>query len=621
MPVAPRRDRRLQTGRPGADHHHRSRFGGDPRQPDTLGLAAGARVLDAAEPAVEAHPADALLVARQAQTGLVGGAGPGLGREVGVGDLPAHHPDEIAVALGERPFDLQRILEATDADHRQVDRLADGRGDEHRVPRRDVHRRLDHEQARRGDADRGVDVVDVAGRVDDLGHADRVVDRGAVLDQLVAAQPHAERQPVPDHLAHGGDDVDEDARPVLERPAVLVGAAVGGGGEEPADDRAVRALQLDAVEAALGAVLGHQCVAGDDLVDLGARHGLRHLAEQRVGDRRRPPHRQARVHRRRLATVVVDLGEDRRAMAVDRVGDGAVAGDHVAVESVDELLVRPVGRMGRVLLGDDQPGAARRPRRVVRGVLLGRLAVAGVVGEVRREHDPVPRHDGAELQRGPEVAEGHTVFDGSARSRFGLMSVIAPGNVAVITGGASGIGLALAERFIAEGMRVVLADIDAPKLRDVEARLTEAGADVATTVCDTAAEAAVNELAEFTIERFGAAHVLCNNAGIAGVGDAWRDPIELWERVIGINLYGVIHGIRAFLPIMEQQGAGHIVNTASMAGLTALPGAAPYNVTKSGVVALSEGLYLEFVATGSPLRVERALPRLRQDRSDGEGAR
>ncbi len=96
------------------------------------------------------------------------------------------------------------------------------------------------------------------------------------------------------------------------------------------------------------------------------------------------------------------------------------------------------------------------------------------------------------------------------------MSVIAPGNVAVITGGASGIGLALAERFIAEGMRVVLADIDAPKLRDVEARLTEAGADVATTVCDTATEAAVNELAEFTIDRFGAAHVLCNNAGIVG---------------------------------------------------------------------------------------------------------
>ena len=188
------------------------------------------------------------------------------------------------------------------------------------------------------------------------------------------------------------------------------------------------------------------------------------------------------------------------------------------------------------------------------------------------------------------------------------MSVIAPGNVAVITGGASGIGLALAERFIAEGMAVVLADIDAPKLRDVEGRLSEAGADVATMICDTTAEAAVNELAEFTLESFGAAHVLCNNAGILGVGDAWRDAMDLWERVIGVNLYGVIHGIRAFLPIMEQQGLGHIVNTASMAGLTALPGAAPYNVTKHGVVALSEGLFPELAASGSPVKVSALCP-------------
>ena len=188
------------------------------------------------------------------------------------------------------------------------------------------------------------------------------------------------------------------------------------------------------------------------------------------------------------------------------------------------------------------------------------------------------------------------------------MSVIAPGNVAVITGGASGIGLALAERFVLEGMSVVLADIDAPKLRNVEARLTEAGADVATTVCNTGSEAAVTDLAAFTLDRFGAAHVLCNNAGILGVGDAWRDPMELWERVIGVNLYGVIHGIRAFLPIMEQQGVGHIVNTASMAGLTALPGAAPYNVTKHGVVALSEGLFIELAASGSPVKVSALCP-------------
>jgi NAD(P)-dependent dehydrogenase (short-subunit alcohol dehydrogenase family) len=187
-------------------------------------------------------------------------------------------------------------------------------------------------------------------------------------------------------------------------------------------------------------------------------------------------------------------------------------------------------------------------------------------------------------------------------------SVIARGNVAVITGGASGIGLGVAERLIAREMRVVLADIDGPGLRDVEARLTEAGADVAGAVTNTADEASVAELAEFVLDRYGAAHLVFNNAGIAGVGDPWRDPIELWDRVVGINLMGVVHGIRSFLPIMEQQGIGHIVNTASMAGLLAVPGIAPYNATKTAVVAISEGLFIEFLATGSPLGVSVLCP-------------
>jgi NAD(P)-dependent dehydrogenase (short-subunit alcohol dehydrogenase family) len=186
--------------------------------------------------------------------------------------------------------------------------------------------------------------------------------------------------------------------------------------------------------------------------------------------------------------------------------------------------------------------------------------------------------------------------------------VIARGNVAVITGGASGIGLAMAERFIAEGMSVLLADIDEPKLRNVEARLSEAGADVATRICNTASENEVAELAEFALERFGAVQLLCNNAGIAGMGDAWTDSMELWDRVIGVNLYGVIHGVRSFLPIMQQQGVGHIVNTASIAGLMAAPGAAPYNVTKHGVVALSEGLFVELALTESPVGVSVLCP-------------
>jgi len=178
---------------------------------------------------------------------------------------------------------------------------------------------------------------------------------------------------------------------------------------------------------------------------------------------------------------------------------------------------------------------------------------------------------------------------------------VAPGNVAVITGGASGIGLAVAEALIAEGMSVVLADIDAPKLRDVEARLTEDGASVATMVCNTTSEAEVNALVEFAVATFGGVHVMFNNAGIAAMGDAWRDPMALWQRIVDVNLYGVIHGIRAVLPVMEQQGVGHIVNTASMAGLTAAPGAAPYFATKHAVVGLSESLFIELDLTGSPI--------------------
>ncbi len=178
---------------------------------------------------------------------------------------------------------------------------------------------------------------------------------------------------------------------------------------------------------------------------------------------------------------------------------------------------------------------------------------------------------------------------------------ISPGNVAVITGGASGIGLAVAEALIAEGMSVVLADIDAPKLRDVEARLSEDGASVATMVCNTTAEPEVNALAEYALEHFGAVHVAFNNAGIGGFGDPWTDSIELWHRVVDVNLFGVVHGIRAFLPIMQQQGVGHIVNTASMAGLGAAPGLAPYFATKHAVVGLTESLFLELEALASPV--------------------
>jgi NAD(P)-dependent dehydrogenase (short-subunit alcohol dehydrogenase family) len=99
-----------------------------------------------------------------------------------------------------------------------------------------------------------------------------------------------------------------------------------------------------------------------------------------------------------------------------------------------------------------------------------------------------------------------------------------------------------------------------------------------------------------------------NNAGIGGVGDAWSDPMDIWHRVVDVNLFGVVHGIRAVLPVMEQQGVGHIVNTASMAGLGAAPGIAPYFATKHAVVGLSESLFLELLATGSPVSASVLCP-------------
>ena len=178
----------------------------------------------------------------------------------------------------------------------------------------------------------------------------------------------------------------------------------------------------------------------------------------------------------------------------------------------------------------------------------------------------------------------------------------------MVTGGASGIGRALARAFGAAGMKVVLADLDEVRMRAVEAELAEGGTEVLPVVCDTSLEPSVEALAQATLERFGAAHVLCNNAGVVGKGDPWTGPMSTWDWVVGVNLYGVIHGIRAFLPIMQTQGEGHIVNTASMAGLVALPGAAPYNVTKHGVVALSEGLFIELKSSGSPVRVSALCP-------------
>jgi NAD(P)-dependent dehydrogenase (short-subunit alcohol dehydrogenase family) len=165
--------------------------------------------------------------------------------------------------------------------------------------------------------------------------------------------------------------------------------------------------------------------------------------------------------------------------------------------------------------------------------------------------------------------------------------------VAVVTGGASGIGRAMAERFGAEGMKVVLADVEEQALRQAEAEFREKGVDVLGVLTDVSKPEELEKLAQQTLNAFGAVHIVCNNAGVAGAwGPTWENTLEDWNWIVGVNLWGVIHGVRTFLPIMLQQGEeGHIVNTASVAGL--MPGRGIYGVTKQAVVALSESLYNE----------------------------
>lgn len=167
------------------------------------------------------------------------------------------------------------------------------------------------------------------------------------------------------------------------------------------------------------------------------------------------------------------------------------------------------------------------------------------------------------------------------------------GRVAVITGAAEGIGRAFAERAAALGMKLVLADINPALLEaTAEALRQSSGVEVVTQVTDVANEQAVHQLADLAFSRFSAVHLLINNAGIASGGNAWETSTQDWQRVLGINLFGVIHGLQAFIPRMIAGGdEGHIVNIASAAGLLSQPGMASYNVTKHGVVTLTEGLY------------------------------
>jgi NAD(P)-dependent dehydrogenase (short-subunit alcohol dehydrogenase family) len=181
--------------------------------------------------------------------------------------------------------------------------------------------------------------------------------------------------------------------------------------------------------------------------------------------------------------------------------------------------------------------------------------------------------------------------------------------VAVVTGGASGIGLALAERFARAGMKLVLADIEAAPLEATARELVAQGARVATRITDVSAADDVEGLRDVALDAFGAVHVVCNNAGVAGgFGPAWTLSEKDWTYTLGPNLWGVIHGVRIFTPLLVAQGEGHIVNTASMAGLVSGANMAAYNVTKQGVVALSETLFEDLRNAGSEVGVSVLCP-------------
>lgn len=181
------------------------------------------------------------------------------------------------------------------------------------------------------------------------------------------------------------------------------------------------------------------------------------------------------------------------------------------------------------------------------------------------------------------------------------------GKVAVVTGAASGIGLAMTEAFLGEGMKVAMADVDQSALDEAAGRLAAAGADVLPVVTDVRDGASVRHLADATYERYGTAHVVCNNAGVSAAAPPWELSEGEWKWVLDVNLWGVIHGTRTFVPRFLEQGEGHIVNTASLAGL--ITGAlSAYSVSKHAVVALSESTYFSLRMSGADIGVSVLCP-------------
>jgi NAD(P)-dependent dehydrogenase (short-subunit alcohol dehydrogenase family) len=182
------------------------------------------------------------------------------------------------------------------------------------------------------------------------------------------------------------------------------------------------------------------------------------------------------------------------------------------------------------------------------------------------------------------------------------------GKIAVITGAASGIGRAVALRAAAEGMKIVLADIEERPLYETARTLSGAGTDVIAVVTDVSDASSVEELRDRALDKFGGVHLVHNNAGVAAGGPLWTVSESDWRWILGVNLWGVINGIRAFVPMLSAQGEGHVVNTASVAGLVSPPLMGPYNAAKHAVVTISETLYCDLRLSGSNVGVSVLCP-------------
>jgi NAD(P)-dependent dehydrogenase (short-subunit alcohol dehydrogenase family) len=182
------------------------------------------------------------------------------------------------------------------------------------------------------------------------------------------------------------------------------------------------------------------------------------------------------------------------------------------------------------------------------------------------------------------------------------------GKVAAVTGAASGLGRAMALAFAKEGMHVALADVDEKHLGPVAEEVRAKGVRALSFRVDVSRAEEVDTFSENVVLNFGAVHVVCNNAGVSPLGAAWENSIDDWRWILGVNLWGVIHGVRAFAPRLIAQDGGHIVNTASVAGIISPPGSGAYNVTKHAVVALSETLHHDLRERGSAVGVSVLCP-------------